>query len=108
MLAGAVIVDSNFQGASLQHAELATATLSGVRLSQAALSQAHLSRTVFARCEDLSQALGLDSLRYTSPSSIDLESLMLGMEDLPQDFLEGLGVGRREMDALRAVTGAAG
>ncbi len=75
----------------LQHAELETATLGGVRLSQVALSQAHLSRTVFARCQDLSQSLGLDSLRYTSPSSIDLESLRCDLSDLPDDFLEGGG-----------------
>jgi uncharacterized protein YjbI with pentapeptide repeats len=107
MLAGAIIVGSDFRGASLQHAELATTTLNGVSLSRATLSEAHLSRTVFALCQDLSQALGLDSLRYTSPSSIDLESLKHGLSDLPDDFLEGVGVAPREIEALRRMAGAA-
>jgi uncharacterized protein YjbI with pentapeptide repeats len=94
---------SDFRGASLEHAELATATFGGVRLARARLSQAHLSRTVFARCLDLSQAVGLDSLRYTSPSSIDLESLRGSLADLPEEFLEGVGVGPRELEALRAL-----
>jgi uncharacterized protein YjbI with pentapeptide repeats len=106
MLARAVIIDSDFQGANLQHAELASATLSGVRLTRAGFTHAHLSQTVFARCQDLSQALGLDSLRYTSPSSIDLESLRSGLADLPNDFLEGVGIGPREIEALREMAPA--
>jgi hypothetical protein len=58
---------------------------------------------VFARCPDLSEALGLDSLTYTSPSSIDLESLRRSLADLPDEFLAGVGVEPREIEALRAV-----
>jgi uncharacterized protein YjbI with pentapeptide repeats len=103
MLAGALLIDSDLQRANLQHAELATATLSGVKLARTALSHAHLSRTVFARCLDLSEALGLDSLAYMSPSSIDLETLRSGLADFPDDFLEGVGVEPREVQALRRV-----
>jgi uncharacterized protein YjbI with pentapeptide repeats len=102
MLAGAVVLDSDFSGASLKGAELAMATLSGVRLAQAVLSQAHLSRTVFARCADLSLALGLDSLNYSSPSSIDLETLTAAIAELPDDFLEGVGAGRAGIESLQA------
>jgi uncharacterized protein YjbI with pentapeptide repeats len=102
-LAGAIVNESDFRGAGLRHAELATASMGGVMLAHAVLSQAHLSRTVFARCLDLSQAVGLDALRYSSPSSIDLESLRGRLADLPEDFLEGVGLEPREIAALRAV-----
>jgi uncharacterized protein YjbI with pentapeptide repeats len=101
MLAGAVLNDVDLRGANLQHAELVTATLSGVRLAQAALSHAHLSRTVFARCHDLHEALGLDSLEHLSPSSIDMESLRACLGGLTDDFLEAVGVEPREIEALR-------
>jgi len=100
------IFDSDFRGASLRRAELATATLSGVTLAQAVLSQAHLSRTVFARCPDLFQALGLDTLSYSSPSSIDLETLSSAISELPEDFLEGVGAGRAEIESLRTAAAA--
>jgi hypothetical protein len=77
-----------------------------VKLSEAALSNAHLSQTVFARCLDLAHALGLDTLRYTNRSSIDLESLRAGLGDFPDDFLEGVGVALREVEALRGALAA--
>ena len=103
MLAGAIVTDSDFQRANLQHAELATATLSGVKLVRPMLSQAHLSRTVIARCPDLSQALGLDSLSYTSPSSIDLESLRAGLSRSAGRFSGGSWGAGRQIEALREV-----
>jgi hypothetical protein len=72
-------------------------------VSQAALGHAHLSRTVFARCHDLHEALGLDSLEYLSPSSIDLESLRACLVGLADEFLAGVGVEPREIEALRAM-----
>jgi uncharacterized protein YjbI with pentapeptide repeats len=100
---GALFNNVDLREANLQHAELATATLSGVQLARAALSHAHLSKTVFARCHDLHHALGLDSLEYMSPSSIDLETLRSSLAALPDDFLEGVGMQPREIEALRGM-----
>jgi uncharacterized protein YjbI with pentapeptide repeats len=87
MLAGALFNDTDLRRANLHDAELATATLSGVLLAGANLSRSHLSRTVFARCHDLHHALGLDSVTYLSPSSIDLETLRVCLAGLSDDFL---------------------
>ena len=100
MLAGALVNDSDLRGASLRHAELAMATIAGSLLCRADLTGAHLSKTVFARCHDLHQALGLDSLRYLSPSCIDLETLRECLGGLPEEFLAGVGVEGREAQSL--------
>jgi uncharacterized protein YjbI with pentapeptide repeats len=103
MLAGAVLTNVDLRGADLRHAELVTATFGGVLLALAELSHAHLSRTVFARCHDLDEALGLDALEYLSPSSIDMESLRACLAGLTDDFLAGVGVEPREIEVLRRV-----
>jgi uncharacterized protein YjbI with pentapeptide repeats len=103
MLAGALINDSDLRRASLRQAELAVATLGGNRLSEADFSGAHLSKTVFARCHDLHLARGLDALEYLSPSCIDLETLRECLAELPDEFLEGMGVEARELEALRGM-----
>jgi hypothetical protein len=72
-------------------------------LSGADLTRAHCSKTVFARCHDLHQALGLDTLDYLSPSCIDLETLRSCLGNVPEEFLEGMGVEAREAEALRGL-----
>jgi hypothetical protein len=103
MLAGALVNDSDLQRASLRQAELATATLSGNRLGEVDFAGAHLSKTVFARCHDLHLARGLDALEYLSPSCIDLETIRECLAGLPDEFLFGMGVEERELEALRGM-----
>jgi uncharacterized protein YjbI with pentapeptide repeats len=98
-----LVNDSDLRGASFAKAELATATLSGNRLSGADFTGAHLSRTVFARCHDLHCARGLESLEYLSPSCIDLETLRECLAGLPDEFLQGVGLEGRELEALRGM-----
>jgi hypothetical protein len=45
--------------------------------------------------------LGLETLKYMSASCIDLETLRVCLAGLPDDFLEGMGVEPREVEALR-------
>ena len=107
MLAGALINDSDLRRASLRHADLATATFSGNRLGEADFTGAHLSKTVFARSHDLHQARGLDSLEYFTASCIDLETLRECLAGLPDEFLEGMGLETRELEALRGTAAPA-
>jgi uncharacterized protein YjbI with pentapeptide repeats len=107
MLAGALVNDSDLRRANLRQAELATATFSGTQLAEADLTGAHLSKTVFARSHDLHHARGLASLEYLSPSCIDLETLRQCLAGLPEDFLEGVGVEARELEALRGMAASA-
>jgi len=107
MLTGALINDSDLRRASLRKAELATATLSGNRLAESDFTEAHLSRTVFARSHDLHRARGLASLEYLSPSCLDLETLRECLAELPAEFLEGMGLDPRELEALRGTLASA-
>jgi uncharacterized protein YjbI with pentapeptide repeats len=107
MLVGALINDSDLRRAILRQADLATATFSGNRLDEADFTGAHLSKTVFARCHDLHQVRGLDSLAYFSPSCIDMETLRECLAGLPDEFLEGMGLEIRELEALRGTVAPA-
>ena len=102
-----MINDSDLQRASLRQAELAVATLGGNHLDGADFTGAHLSKTVFARSRDLHKARGLESLEYLSPSCIDLETLRECLGGLPDEFLEGMGVEARELEALRGMVAPA-
>jgi uncharacterized protein YjbI with pentapeptide repeats len=107
MLAGALVNDSDLRRASLRQAELTTATLGGNHLTGADFTGAHLSRTVFARCHDLHQAIGLDALDYLSPSCIDLETLRECLAGLPDEFLDSMGLEARQLESLRGMTAPA-
>ena len=107
--AGALINDSDLRRANLREADLATATFSGNRLGEADFTRAHLSRTVFARSHDVppSRSIGGRALEYFSPSCIDLETLRECLAGLPDEFLEGMGLETRELEALRGAAAPA-
>jgi hypothetical protein len=62
---------------------------------------------VVAACEDLARARGLDAVVHHGHSCLDLVTLRAGLELLPEGFLQGAGVEREELDALRAALAAA-
>ena len=93
----AALVSALFNGvdlrdADLRSAELAYAAFNGAQLAGARLDDARFSRTVVARCPDLHQATGLDSIVHTSPSALDLETLRRSGGLLPAEFLRGAGI----------------
>ncbi len=102
VLDGTVLVESD-----LSHAELSRAFLAGVQLAGADLTGASFGRTVLAACEDLARARGLDAVVHHGHSCLDLMTLRAGLETLPEGFLQGAGVEREELDALRAAMSAA-
>ncbi len=102
VLDGTVLVDSD-----LSHAELSRAFLAGVQLAGADLTGATLGRTVLAACDYLARARGLDAVVHHGASCLDLVTLRAGLETLPEGFLQGAGVEREELEALRsAMSGA--
>ena len=82
--------------------ELAYTALNGVRLAGADLSRAHFSKTVLARCHDLHLATGLDSIQHASLSAVDIDTLRHCGARLPDEFLEEVGMGRDDVERLRA------
>ncbi|MBM3943592.1 MAG: pentapeptide repeat-containing protein [SAR202 cluster bacterium] len=77
---------ANLSGADLRHAQLVR-----TRLDRTLLAAASLEMTLFADC-DLSQALGLDSVRHFGPSVIGVDSLARSRGGIPYTFLNQAGV----------------
>ena len=101
MLLSALFNDVDLRRANLRHTELTAAVFNGVRLSGADLSRAPSLGTVFARCSDLHEALGLDLLDYLNPSCIDMATLRHSLAGLGDEVLAGLGLEEVEIEALR-------
>jgi hypothetical protein len=80
------------------------AVLNGVQLAGADLSRAHLSQTVIARCRDLHQARGLDTVELLQPSSIDLDTLRYSLWRVPDEVREAFGVDRATTNLIREPT----
>jgi hypothetical protein len=109
----ATLVSALFNGVDLRKAdlrdtELAYAALNGVSLAGADLTNAHFSKTVLVRCHDLHLATGLGSIDHASPSALDIDTLRHCGAWLPDEFLQGLGVDREEVERLHPASAATG
>ena len=107
-LAMAVLDGTCLAETDLSHAELSRAFLAGPILAGADLTGATLGRTVLAACADLARARGLDAVVHHGHSCLDLATLRAGLDTLPEGFLQGAGVERGELEALRHATAGAG
>jgi uncharacterized protein YjbI with pentapeptide repeats len=102
MLVGALFNGVDLERAVLRNADLTFAVLNGSSLVGADFSSALLSQTVIARCPDFARVRGLDTLELLNPCSIDLATLRPGLDSLPDELLEGMGLEPGEIAALRA------
>ena len=102
----AVIDGTCLAETDLSHAELSRAFLAGPILAGADLTGATLGRTVLAACDALARARGLDAVVHHGHSCPDLATLRAGLDTLPEGFLQGAGVERGELEALRHATAA--
>jgi uncharacterized protein YjbI with pentapeptide repeats len=101
MLLDALFTGADLREAILRHCDLTFAVLNGVRLAGADLSRALLSQTVIARCRDLHQALGLETLELLHPSSIDLDTLRHSFWRVPDEVREAFGIDRATTNLVR-------
>jgi hypothetical protein len=62
---------------------------------------------VLAACADLARARGLDAVVHHGHSCLDLATLRAGLDTLPVGFLQGVGVEREELEALRSAMASA-
>jgi uncharacterized protein YjbI with pentapeptide repeats len=97
-LTGAYCAEAKLVGANLSYANLQSAYL-----GDADLTGARLAFTLFADCPSLAQAAGLGDIEHLGPSSLDLTTLRVGIAELPDPFLRGVGLAREEIQALRAL-----
>jgi hypothetical protein len=75
----------------LGEATLDRVNLHGAHLIGANLDKAHIGSTIFAGV-DLSTALGLETARHQSPSTIGIVTLYRSHGHIPEVFLRGVGV----------------
>ena len=123
-LSAATLSHSTWRQCSLAYATLAMAVLDGTCLAETDLSHAELSRAFLAgpswpapispappsagpcsrRARTSSRARGLDAVVHHGHSCLDLVTLRAGLDTLPESFLQGAGVEREELEALRSAT----
>ena len=114
-LAWADLSETNFTLAELNETNLRAANLSKANLSEAYLGEADFKRadlkeadfgraiaggTIFGNI-DLSKAIGLETVRHESPSTIGIDTLQLSKGKIPAVFLRGCGLSDFEIEAAK-------
>ena len=95
-LSGACLSDAHLTGslldvANLTGADLRRASLVRTRLERTMFGEGILEMTLFGDC-DLSQVLGLETMRHVGPSIIGLDTLARSRGLIPLEFLRQAGV----------------
>lgn len=96
---------------SLCNIDLSGANLRGAyfyqtNLDEADFSYASVAQTIF-RNIDLRQLKGLDKIRFSLPSSIDIETVYSSHGNIPEVFLKGVGVDDTFIAYIRSLVGKA-
>lgn len=108
--------EANLRGAMLRGADLYKATLKGAYLVGTNLGEAILNGTDFKNAwigwtifaaNDLSVAVGLDSIRHFGPSTIGVDTLYLSHGNIPSLFLRNVGVPDTMSLYVKSLTGEA-
>jgi len=90
------LAGSDLSGAGLINADLSGANLVGADLTGALLGATDFSNAKFGWTNlgdlDLSNALGLDTVEHTSPSTVGVDTLFRSKGTIPEAFLRGCGV----------------
>lgn len=90
------LTSADLHSANLNHANLSGAILFGTRFNGtdvclANLTGASCGYTTFADC-DLSNSIGLETVRHNGPSSIGVDTIIKSQGRIPDSFLKGAGV----------------
>jgi hypothetical protein len=106
---GACLVRADLTGAflaetRLTRTRLAYANLHGAYLAGADLTGAWMAFTLLTGCRGLHEAHGLAEVEHLGPSAIDVATLREAMSDLPNPFLQGVGLTLGEIHGLRSAT----
>ncbi len=96
-LSEAYISRANLNGADLSGVHIRRAHIHEARLSGVDLNRAFIGLTLFTGV-DLSEVTGLDSVRHSAPSSIDIDTIYKSKGKIPEVFLRGCGVPDKMID----------
>ncbi len=106
-LRGARLEAVDLEDAALNHAVLRRAIFLGANLHGANLTNAAFCDTALHCCGNLHEARGLHGVSHSGPSWLDLQTLRRSGAGLPETFLDGLGITRREAEVLRTLADGA-
>lgn len=113
-LGGAILSDANLSGANLTGADLSGAKLTGANLTGANLFGANLTGASFLEAQvadtrfgdvDLSQTVGLSTVRHAGPSTIGIDTVYRSHGDIPEVFLRGAGVPEAFVGFIKSLQG---
>jgi uncharacterized protein YjbI with pentapeptide repeats len=85
------LTEANLTGADLTGANLYRTAISSTIVAQADFTGAVLQHTVFADV-DLSEAIGLETVRHGRPSTIGVDTILRSKGEIPEKFLRGAGL----------------
>ena len=97
---GADLGGATLREADLSYANFAYTNLVGTDLHKANFTRATTEWTIFGN-NDLSQTIGLDEVRHTSPSNVDTHTLQRSKGKIPAAFLRGCGLSDFEIEAAK-------
>lgn len=101
-LSRAELFGANLSRALLSHADLRGAHLSEANLYEAQLSGANLSEAIARRMlwakVDLSETVGLESIKHEGPSTVGIDTLVISKGRIPDVFLRGCGLADWEIE----------
>jgi uncharacterized protein YjbI with pentapeptide repeats len=90
-LSRSILTRTNLNNADLRKSGLWGAFFNGASVKRAKLNGAIVGETVFAGC-DLAEALGLDSIEFTSASYLDVPTFFKLYGKVPDKVLQGIGI----------------
>lgn len=99
-LSGANLKEADLTGANLKRANLNRANLNGANLNGANLTNVQMSKTVIGD-NDLSQTIGLATIRHESPSTLGTNSLHMSKGKIPIEFMRGCGLSDWEIESAK-------
>jgi hypothetical protein len=108
--------EANLTRANLQEADLYKANLTGADLWMATLADANLLETNLTNClmgqsnlcnVDLSNAVGLETIRHGGPSTIGIDTIYKSKNKIPEIFLRRAGIPDNFIVYGRSLVGAA-
>ncbi len=105
-LRAAVFRQGDLRGANFTGANLSEASFVGDKLSDANFAGAYFGRTVI-EATDLGVAKGLESVRHSGPSSIELDTIYKSQGKIPDNFLRGCCVPDNFIEYMRSRFGKA-
>jgi uncharacterized protein YjbI with pentapeptide repeats len=87
----AILNEADLRDANFSGADLVGANFTSADLSRSNFSEASMRHTVFGY-NDLSTAIGLETVHHRGPSTIDSDTMYRSKGRIPESFLRGCGI----------------